>query len=185
MRRLIHRLFARLPRLRAFINRALKMFGYRLVDSRNGLLWAKDSLETAIYELCTRADEDGIEALPSRQRTVVHAWAAHGIIGNGGFRYYYEGAWMMADVAAAYRALGFEDAARACESSLDIFPTRVPPRDRERRREIIEKTDFDQLAADEAKIFDIEWDSLKTAIGDYMTRHPDDFGNLGAQAAKR
>jgi hypothetical protein len=180
MRRLLYRLLARLPRLKAFINRILNIVGYRLTDSRNGLLSAKDSLERAIYELCTRADENGIDRLPARHRTVVHAWAAHGIIGNGGFQYYYEGAWMMADVAAAYRTLGFEEAACACESSLDIFPARVPPRDRARRWEIINKTDFEALREAETKIFDVRWDSLKAAIADYMAKHDDDFSELGA-----
>jgi hypothetical protein len=180
MKRLVGHLFARHSWFKAFMNRILKAFGYRLVDSRSGLLWAKNSLETAIYELCTRADEDGIEALPPPHRIVVHAWSARGIIGNGGFQYYYEGAWMMADVAAAYRALGFDEAARACESSLEIFPARVPPQDRQRRWEIISKTDFDQFSSEVEKIFDVEWASLKTAIAEYMARHPDDFGDLGA-----
>jgi hypothetical protein len=30
------------------------------------------------------------------------------------------------------------------------------------------------------KIFDVEWESLKIAIAEYMARHPDDFGDLGA-----
>ena len=166
-----------MPWLKAFVSRVVRIFGYRLVDTRSGLPSAEDPLATVIYELCARADEGGIETLPARHRTVVHAWAAHGIISNGGFKYYYEGDWMMADVAAAYRTLGFEAAARACDASLEIFPARVPPQDEERRAAIVEQADFTTFAnADE--IFRVTFDALKTAIGEYMDRHPQDFAEL-------
>jgi hypothetical protein len=160
------------------VNGILKLLGYRLVWSNSGLLFSKSTLQSAIHELCTRADEDGLEALPQRHRIVVLAWAARGIIGNGGFRYYYEGGWRMAEVAAAYRTLGFEQAARACESTLRIFPACMPPRDDERRREIVQRTDFDQFEDEESKVYDVDWESLEAAIKRYMDRHPVDFGDV-------
>jgi hypothetical protein len=166
------------PFLRRVVGTILRPFGYRIVLSNNGLLYAKNALERAIYELCTRADEQGIEKLPLAHQHVVRAWAALGIIGNGGFRYFYEGAWDMPGVARAFRVFGFEEAAGACEKSLDIFPNRLPERDSERRHEILEKTDFDAYEEYEGAVYDLEFGALQAAIGAYMDRHPEEFESV-------
>src|SRR6185369_1319119 len=81
------------PRLLSFAVQGLRLVGIRLVHPSSGLVLSKDPARLAIYEVCNDADEQGIEALSVEQRTVVHAWMAKGIIDNGGFRYYFEGAW--------------------------------------------------------------------------------------------
>jgi hypothetical protein len=166
----------RLPsRYFPLVNRVLRPLGYRIVLSSNGLLFARDSLERAIYELCTRADEGGLESLPDRQRTVVLAWGARGIIGNGGFRYFFEGAWHMTAVADAFRILGFAEAADACEKSLEIFPDHTPPQDAKRRRAILSDTNFKPYAPYEKIVYRIEFDALRSAIGEYIQQHAADF----------
>ena len=50
-----------------------------------------------------RAEENGIQSLSKPEQTVLLVWWAQGIIGNGGFEYFYEGACNMTDVAEAYQ----------------------------------------------------------------------------------
>jgi hypothetical protein len=57
------------------------------------------------------------------QKDVLLPWVARGIIGNGGFKYFYQGLQFDPLVTAqAFRALGLEDVAAACERSLSVFP---------------------------------------------------------------
>jgi hypothetical protein len=163
------------PRLFPLVNRVLRPLGYRIVLSSSGLLFAKDWLVRAIYELSTRADEGGLESLPARQRTVVLAWGARGIIGNGGFRYFFQAAWNMAAVADAFRALGFAEAALACEKALEIFPDHTPPPDAERRRTVLASVNFKPYAPYERIVYRIDFDTLRSAIGEYIKQHAADF----------
>ena len=64
-----------------------------------------------------RAEQDGIESLTEPERSVLLVWWAQGIICNGGFAYFYEGACNMPEVAGAFQELGFEEAAQACRQS--------------------------------------------------------------------
>ena len=65
-------------------------------------------------DLGSRAQRDGIQSLSEQERAVLLVWWAQGIIGNGGFEYFYEGASNMIDVAEAFQELGFAEAAQAC-----------------------------------------------------------------------
>lgn len=135
----------------------------------------KRSLEERIYAVCRAADKHGIDALTAAQRVVVLSWSGRGIIGNGGFKYFYEGEWRGAELAAAYRALGFADAAEASQRSLDVFPARQPPRDAKRRYEFIAAGEDAVFGNLEDAIFAIEWPNLERAIGEYMAQHAQEF----------
>lgn len=161
--------------MRSILNRIRALFGAPVASGASGLAYATDPLESTIYSVCEEADKRGLDALSETQRAVVLAWGATGIIGNGGFRYFYEGEWRMAELGAAYRALGFGDAADACERSLDVFPGRVVPRDQHRRSEILERIDQTQLESLQGAVFAIGWDALRDAIGQYMARHASEF----------
>ena len=161
--------------LARMLNRLLSAVGLRIVSSASGLVNASDELERRIYSICHEADERGLDALTAPQRAVVLAWGSRGIIGNGGFEYFYEGEWRMAELAEAYRALGFSDAADACERSLEVFPEREPPRDTTQRGSFLNtesKAFFKDL---EKLVFRIQWDALKLAIGHYIESRPDEF----------
>ena len=149
--------------------------GLVLVKSCSGLVNPKDALTRRIYAICNSADEQGIEALPATQRAVVLAWAGRGIIGNGGFKYFYEGQWRMAETAAAYRILGFPEAADACERSLDVFPKRQPPRDDEEREQFLGEESSNLFEELEKVVYALDWDSLKLAIGSYIESRPEAF----------
>jgi Domain of unknown function (DUF4375) len=151
-----------------------KSVGQRLTSALSPWL-PKRSLEQRIYAVCGAADEHGMDALSAPQRTIVLAWAAKGIIGNGGFKYFYEGEWRGAELAQAYRALGFAAAAEACDRSLDAFPARQPPRDAARRYQYIAAGEDAVFGDLEDAIFALEWSALELAIGEYMAKHVEEF----------
>lgn len=86
----------------------------------------------AMKILGPRAEERGIDALsPAERAVVLTVWAA-GIIGNGGFRYFYEGAYFrkgknhIPALAESYELLGLSDAARATRKSVEFYPIGLP-----------------------------------------------------------
>jgi hypothetical protein len=141
-------------------------------------LAARNPIRVVITELCIQADEEGIESLTSVQRNVVLAWSALGVIGNGGFQYYYDGTGRMRDVVGAFRVLGFEGAAAACERSMSMFPLGIPPEDPARRAAASATVPWDELEDAESAVFAVEWDALIAAIGAYMRRFPGEFPEL-------
>jgi hypothetical protein len=75
--------------------------------------------------LAMRADEYDRDMLTPEEQVVLLPWWASGIIGNGGFRYFYEGATETLEVAAAFDALGLGDAADACRTAHSRVPAEV------------------------------------------------------------
>ena len=89
-------------------------------------------------KLGLRAEGSGINSLSGPERTVLYIWWATGIIDNGGFQYFYEGASEAAEVAAAFDAVGLPGPAAACRKSLAAFPNGLPPSDRMERVAILD-----------------------------------------------
>jgi hypothetical protein len=82
-----------------------------------------------LRDLGARADLHGVYSLSEEEKTVlVPYWAARGVIGNGGFRYFFEGKHQLLEVARRMRLLQLNAVADACEKVVrDIFPNGVPP----------------------------------------------------------
>jgi hypothetical protein len=82
--------------------------------------------EAAVVEVCERlagkADTEGVDALTPVQRTALLPWWAKGIVDNGGFQYFYEGAWNAEEVAAAFAEIGLPEAAEAYRQTRAVFP---------------------------------------------------------------
>jgi hypothetical protein len=72
-----------------------------------------------------RADAEGIESLTPAECVVLLPWWATGIICNGGFQYFFEGATNTLEVADAFAALGLEEAAAACRAAHRLIPVEV------------------------------------------------------------
>lgn len=93
---------------------------------------AAEAVSEAIRTLGGRAEAEGIEILSPAERAVVLTMFAAGIIGNGGFKYFYEGAYFhkgknrVPALAEAYDLIGFTEAALAARKSLEFFPAGVP-----------------------------------------------------------
>ena|SRR6266545_2531849 len=139
---------------------------------------AVNPVKARISELCLRADAHGIDALTARQQLVVHAWSARGIIGNGGFSYLLEGTHPLGPVAEGFRTLGFNEAAAACERVIAKIAAQQAFGEPARRAAAIGAGgDVPSVAfeAEDDAVFEVGWDALEAAIGDFMRRHGREF----------
>src|SRR5262245_38504912 len=76
-------------------------------------------------------DEVDVSALGEVERAVLLVWHAFGVVGNGGFRYLFEGNFEgdpdFAQTTEAFRAVGCKQAADAVRKTLAMFPNSRPP----------------------------------------------------------
>jgi hypothetical protein len=130
--------------------------------------------------LGARAEAQGLDSLSQAEQRVLLVGWAQGIVGNGGFQYFYEGASNARQVADAFEALGFSEAASAFRTSLSVFPNGVAPEDQEIRRDWLDRNEtistpvFDRL---EGTIFAVS-DQLDQAIIAYLCEHRGEFTGI-------
>lgn len=149
------------------------------------------------FELCNgvfmrivehHGDDIDASALSKDERVVFLVWHVSGIIGNGGFRYLFEGSIKgdpyFARTAAAFQATGCKKAAAAVRKTLAMFPNSRPPTDiKERLRYYLKRikgwpTDTDM------QFFEAQ-DDLKKCLADYIRSHADAYAYLDSPKAKR
>jgi hypothetical protein len=133
-------------------------------------------------------DDIDASALGEQERVVLLVWHVSGIIGNGGFRYLFEGDLKgdpdFALTAEAFRATGCKQAAEAVRKTLATFPNSRPPRDVDQRlRHYLSRikgwpTDLD------IQFFKAQ-DDLKKCLANYVRSHADAFAHLDAPRSKR
>src|SRR5258706_7684422 len=71
-------------------------------------------------------------------QVILLTYKAKGIIDNGGFQFFYEGASHAIDVAWAFDELGFPDVGDICRSSMAVFPNGIPPPDHDERDAVMD-----------------------------------------------
>lgn len=75
--------------------------------------------------------------IPKPQQTVMLVYHSHGILGNGGFQYLFEGDFSgdpeFLLTRQAYKTIGATDASAAFEKAFAVFPNSTPPANIERR----------------------------------------------------
>jgi Domain of unknown function (DUF4375) len=145
-----------------------------------------NSVFTRIVEY--HGDDIDASAIGQDERVVLLVWHVSGIIGNGGFRYLFEGNLpfdpYFALTAEAFRATGCTKAAEAVRKTLAMFPNSRPPRDIEQRlRYYLSQikgwpTDLDM------QFFDAK-DELTKHLADHIRSHADALAHLDGPSAKR
>ena len=123
-----------------------------------------------------KAEAEGIEALSVYERNVLLPYWASGIIGNGGFQYFYEGAINAIEVAEAFDALGLSECAEACRQSLAVFPNCQPAPDQQERWKWMDDNEERTQEAWEP-LDQIIWDAdkeLETKVRAYIAAHLSD-----------
>jgi hypothetical protein len=126
--------------------------------------------------LGARADVDGLSALSDDEQTVLAPYLARGIIGNGGFRAFFEGEHALSQVARRMRALGLVAAGDACDRVLEqVFLGGVAPTTAAEREALLGRVDWAAFEDEEDVVFEVSWDQLTAAVVRYMERRPDAF----------
>lgn len=78
--------------------------------------------------------------IPKPEQTVMLVYHAHGILGNGGFQYLFEGDFPgdpeFLLTRQAYKTIGAAEASLAFNKAFAVFPTSAPPADIDRRLEM-------------------------------------------------
>lgn len=90
----------------------------------------------ALADRETESDSPGITDI---EQVVLLVWHAAGIIGNGGFRYFFECGLPLRETENAYARIGVEDAVSIFQRLHDLFPHCYIPEDYDERMEIVEK----------------------------------------------
>jgi hypothetical protein len=90
----------------------------------------------------------GVLSVEERRATAI--WAASGIIGNGGFQYYFENDLSCADAAEDYESIGMPNIADIFRTALSLFPGGKPQSDWPVALAFIRTREelFDKLAAE-------------------------------------
>jgi hypothetical protein len=129
----------------------------------------EQEIEQLMQQLGKKADALGLSALAPQERTVLLAWWARGVVGNGGFKYFLEGGSELGPIADAFRSLGFPEAAEACERvDAEVVAEGRLPRDEEARRAALAHVDWRRFEADEREILAVKWELLTSAIGRHI-----------------
>jgi hypothetical protein len=121
-----------------------------------------------LHDLGVKADERGLESLTPEERTILVPWVARGVIGNGGFRYFFEGNLDLAEVARAFRELGCHQVGEACERVLSAFSAGRPTD--------LARVDWDRFLADEDVVYELKWEGLLSAIASHINENREAFG---------
>jgi Domain of unknown function (DUF4375) len=114
--------------------------------------------------LAQREEKLGKESINDIEQVVLVVWHASGIIGNGGFRYFFECGLSLKETATAYEQIGVEKAVLVLRKVLSLFPSQSVPEDWDERMNIVEK-----LYTQNAELFD-ELESNYYASDDLMER---------------
>ncbi len=135
-----------------------------------------------IAELTDGNDLNALRNLPEPQRVVLQVCGASGIIGNGGFRYLFEGD--LADfqgIAESYELINATRASAAIRGALALFPNSQPPANVDQRLTYLEKLGGPALEKLN-QCSEAFWDSgreTKRLLGIYIRAHKSEFASLG------
>ena len=89
------------------------------------------------------ANTKGIAEVPEPARTLIAVYTAQGVIGNGGFAYFFESDFFGDDgyeiIIQSYRNIGLEEFALTIENVLSLFPDGKPHESEKQRSDFIYK----------------------------------------------
>jgi len=96
-----------------------------------------EMIDATFCALAEREAQRGSKSISDIERVVLLVWHASGIIGNGGFRYFFECGLSLPITAEAYTRIGVEQAASILRRIHDLFPGKKIPDDYDERLAIV------------------------------------------------
>lgn len=98
-----------------------------------------DQINAVFCRLADRQQQKGSETITDIEQVVLLVWHAAGIIGNGGFHYFFECSLPLLATARAYDRIGVEQAASILRRLQEFFPGRFIPDDYDERMAIVRR----------------------------------------------
>lgn len=141
-----------------------------------------------VFKRILKKHGDGVDPskLPKAQQTVLLVYHAHGLIGNGGFQYLFEGDFPgdpeFLLTRQAYKTIGATSAVAAFEKAFAVFPNSTPPSDINRRIKMWQSKYnlVDSLrdeSAPDSMYFSAD-DSVMEKLVDYIKANEGEFASL-------
>jgi hypothetical protein len=96
-------------------------------------------IDRVFCALADKKDAHGPDSIDEIEQVVLRVWHASGIIGNGGFRYFFECGLPLSATAEDYARIGVDRAAAALRELLDLFPDRRIPEEYTERLEFVDR----------------------------------------------
>lgn len=116
-----------------------------------------EQLVCAVFEKYGDLANEGIEKVPEPKRTLIAVYSSCGVIGNGGFKYFFErgfsGKQPYNAIVECYENAGMSHHAAILRAMLSLFPDGAPQTDETEREEFL------------AKVFDEESPEYNPEIG--------------------
>jgi len=136
---------------------------------------SSNKLSYYLEELSATTDQASYHGLPASHKALRLAYAAQGIVGNGGFRYFYELRDDPSDVAWAFRHIGLPEAA-AVEESMRPFPAGML----EGRPRMLDAHWTERITWMDThrKELEISWDKTERVIMDLSNKSTQDPGDI-------
>lgn len=124
--------------------------------------------------------------IPKAQQTVLLVYHTHGLIGNGGFQYLFEGTFPgdpeFLLTRQAYKTIGATSAIAAFEKAFAVFPNSTPPSDINRRIKMWQsKYNLVDSLGDETSPDSMYFradDSVMEKLVDYIKANEGEFASL-------
>lgn len=98
-----------------------------------------DVVDAVFCRIADREGQRGSDSITDIERVVLLVWHASGIIGNGGFHYFFECALPLLPTAQAYGRIGVDQAASILRRLQEFFPERHIPDDYDERMAIVRR----------------------------------------------
>lgn len=127
-----------------------------------------------------------LNQIPKPQQAVLAVVHSHGIIGNGGFQYLFEGDFPgdpgFVLTREAYKTIGATDAIAAFDKAFAVFPNSMPPADIEERLRLWQSQYnlADSLTDDTSPdcLYFSAMDGVLSKLDAYIRGNPDAFSSL-------
>jgi len=127
-----------------------------------------------------------LNQIPKPQQAVLAVVNSHGIIGNGGFQYLFEGDFPgdpgFVLTREAYKTIGAADAIAAFDKAFAVFPNSTPPADIDERLRLWQsKYNLSDSLTDDTSpdsLYFSAMDGVLIKLDDYIRANPDAFADL-------
>lgn len=155
--------------------------------TQDGAMADIDLADTTFKRILKKHGDDvDPSKIPKPQQTVMLVYHSHGILGNGGFQYLFEGDFTgdpeFLLTRQAYKTIGATDASAAFEKAFAVFPNSTPPANIERRIGMWQsKYNLRDSLTDDSSpdsMYFSAMDGVMQKLNDYITTNASEFASL-------